>query len=195
VLDEACAERVEQYGALERLLSKLAACVRSAQEHARELVSAPRLSSASFSEERLRALTATMGPWGAEELLEFDRHCLALTSLAMRVNTRFTNALGGNFPILAWGADVYEFDPSASKATGGAKGESRRALAAENQQLLIYSVVVLRHMVKNGACSLAQSEADVDLDDPALSASEPKSERSGGATTNGSKKKGKNRKR
>ena len=39
------------------------------------------------------------------------------------------------------------------------------------------------------------SDADVDLDDPAVPASEPKSERGGGATTNGSKKKGKNRKR
>ena len=86
---------------------------------------------------------------------------------------------------------MYEFDPSASKATGGAKGESRRALAAENQQLLIYSVVLLRHMVKKGTWSSVQaSDADVDLDDPVVL----KSERGGGATTNG-KKKGKNRKR
>tara|TARA_B110001452_G_C15235173_1_gene427677 strand:- start:201 stop:3449 length:3249 start_codon:yes stop_codon:yes gene_type:complete len=156
---ELCERRVREYNALLSLLDKLVHALRASRP------TGDTQHEAGFMyHSQVESMGARMPEWTAYDLHQLSMHAVALSELATEVNTRMREVFGGNFPVLVWVTDCYEYDP--------AHAHKDMQPIQENQVRLADAARVLSRAVADGLVGRSTPAAATPLPD-ARSASEP----------------------
>ena len=187
-LHKVVAARLRHFGALDALLSKLITVLKESPESVDGLQEAPDARAAGLSLDRMEQMGRSLGAWTEEDLFTWDHHCLALGELAVDVNLRFRNAMGGHYMELVWMSDVYEYDQADSN--DGAPPPEYMLCREKTERVRAAAVLLWRlaesGSVRSSASSPATAPASA-LVEPARDAAAPASKKKAGG------KKGKKR--